>query len=139
MKKTFGIAFILGLIISTFASIVIAANVNADQSQNQSPQYKVNDSGQTYGSGIYAVSFETEPDLIAAVGTDGTEGYVYAKDLHKDMPQTPEEAVAQTNKLRKSQSLKRGSNETIVVDTIPLYDVDGKTIIGEFSITNTMH
>lgn len=125
--------------ISTSASVVIAANVNTNRSRFHSPQYEVNENGQTYGSAIKSGSVETEPDLIAAVGTDGTEGYVYAKDLQKDMPQTPEEAVAQTNKLRKSQSLKRGSNKTIVVDTIPLYDVNGKTILGEFEITNTLY
>lgn len=86
--------------------------------------------------GVCAVSVETEPDLIAAVGIDGIESYVYSQDLQDDMPKTSEEAVARTQALKNAQSLKK-SDEPTVVKTIPLYDVDGKTVIGKFAITNT--
>lgn len=56
--------------------------------------YQVNENGQTYGSSLYAVSLETEPDLILARGVDGTIGYVYYTDLYKEEPKNPEEAIA---------------------------------------------
>lgn len=137
MKKIFRIAFMLGLMISISATVVSAVNSYTNRGQGEMPQYEVNENGQTYGPGVYAVSVETEPDLISAVGIDGTEGYVYSKDLQEEMPQTPEEAVDQTKELRKSQNLTRDLDGTIVVDIIPLYDIDGKTVIGKFAITNT--
>lgn len=136
MRKNFIIPFVLGLIISVTAGVAFAVSGYTNRSQEQAPKYQVNEYGQTYGSGVYAVSVETEPDLIAAVGIDGTEGYVYAKDLQEDMPKTPEEAVARTQALKKVQSLKK-SGEPTVIKIIPLYEADGKTVIGEFAITNT--
>jgi hypothetical protein len=87
--------------------------------------YQKNEKGQTYGSGLDAVSTDTEPDLISAYGVDGTLGYVLSKDLRGlrgDLPKTPEEAVAKQRNAPASR-------------TIPLYDVDGKTVIGEFKIS----
>lgn len=136
MKKRFVTALILGgFMISTTSVVAYAANAYFNRGQEQAPNYSVNEFGQTYGSAVYAVSPETEPDLIAAVGTGGTEGYVYSKDLQEDMPSTPEEAVAGTRALRKLQAAAK-SNEPVIVKKIPLYDIDGKTIIGEFEITN---
>ena len=84
--------------------------------------YKVNKNGQTYGSASFAVSVETEPDLILALGVDGTLGYVYAKDLQGEMPKNPEEAIAM-------QKANAGKERVI-----PLYASDGKTIVGKFII-----
>jgi hypothetical protein len=64
----------------------------------------------------------TRPDLISAVGVDGTHGYVLKKDLDGEQPKTLEEALAiQKNRPASGRD-------------IPLYDVDGKTIIGVFHI-----
>ena len=38
--------------------------------------YPKNINGQTYGSSADATSPETEPELISAIGVDGTAGYV---------------------------------------------------------------
>ena len=86
------------------------------------PVYPVNQYGLTYGSAAEAFSYETEPDLIAAIGVDGIEGYVYAEDLRGPMPNSPEEASALME--------ARGSEPR----SIPLYEKDGKTVIGEFLI-----
>lgn len=135
-KKMVIFAFSIGLLISMSAVVAFAANGFLNRGQEKPLSYAKNKSGQTYGSAAFAVSVETEPDLISAVGVDGTEGYVYSKDLNGDMPKTPEEAVAQTNAIREKTARAR-SNEPVVVRTIPLYDVDGKTVIGEFAITNS--
>jgi len=66
----------------------------------KAPNYPKNEKGQTYGSAGDAISSETEPDLISAVGIDGTMGYVLKKDLEGEMPKTPEEALAIQNNWR---------------------------------------
>ena len=81
--------------------------------------YQVNEFGLTYGSGMYADSFETEPDLIYAQGKDGNFGYVFKTDLQGPVPSTPEEALAIME--------RRGTTWSI-----PLYLRDGRTVIGEF-------
>jgi len=51
--------------------------------------YPKNKNGQTYGSSAGATSPETEPELISAIGEDGTEGYVLKKDLDGELPKSP--------------------------------------------------
>ncbi|GBG07209.1 hypothetical protein PAT3040_01757 [Paenibacillus agaridevorans] len=84
--------------------------------------YPENENGQTYGSDADATSPETRPDLIRAIGEDGIEGYVLKKDLDGELPKTPEEAIAKQN------SRSPGGRD------IPLYDVDGETVIGVFHV-----
>ncbi len=90
--------------------------------------YPTNENGQTYGSAADANSLTshgtpgTEPDLIRAVGVDGTSGYVLKKDLDGELPKKPEEALAI------QRSRPPGGRD------IPLYDVDGETVIGVFHI-----
>lgn len=43
--------------------------------------YSVNSRGQTYGSTLLADVIGHEPDLISAVGVDGTEGYILYVDV----------------------------------------------------------
>ena len=68
--------------------------------------------------------YETK-NMIPAVGEDNMEGYVSLIDLYDEnnQPKTPQEALAIQ---RKRQSLKEVS--------IPLYDNDGETVIGEYII-----
>lgn len=83
--------------------------------------YPTNENGQTYGPnmGDLILSELGESDLILAKGENGTIGYVKQEDLHGPQPKTPEEAVKlNTTKPRE----------------IPLYDDDGKTVIGKFWI-----
>ncbi|WP_051533880.1 hypothetical protein [Desulfitibacter alkalitolerans] len=92
-----------------------------EENFDPSKVYKVNKYGQTYGSSLFAVSFETEPDLILAKGVDGTIGYIYATDSYGEVPKNPEEALAM-------QKANAGKDHRV----IPLYASDGKTIIGKF-------
>ena len=87
-------------------------------------KYPINENGLTYGSAFDSISPNDEPDLILARGIDGTIGYVYASDLNGKEPKSPEEAIS-------LQKMKTGENITI-----PLYEADGKTIIGEFRISS---
>ncbi|NOU70708.1 hypothetical protein GC098_04560 [Paenibacillus sp. LMG 31458] len=82
--------------------------------------YPKNKNGQTYGSVTDATSPETEPELISAIGVDGTKGYVLKKDIDGEQPKSPEEAISIQN------SRSQGGRD------IPLYDVDGETVIGVF-------
>lgn len=65
-----------GVLLGAFLAIFSLINVDARTSA--ASVYPKNEAGQTYGSEKLATSFETGPDLIAAVGTDGTRGYVKA-------------------------------------------------------------
>ncbi|QOR70708.1 hypothetical protein IM660_19415 [Ruania alkalisoli] len=84
--------------------------------------FAVTGNGQTYGTpnDVYG-----EPDLIAAIATNGEVGYVYAEDLRLAFgpePTSPEDAVEYT---------ERAAGQTALV---PVYEVDGETQIGEFRI-----
>ncbi|WP_152392844.1 hypothetical protein [Paenibacillus guangzhouensis] len=85
-------------------------------------KFPKNKNGQTYGSSADATSPETEPELISAMGVDGTTGYVLKKDLDGEQPKSPEDALA----IQISRS--PGGRD------IPLYDVDGETVIGVFHV-----
>jgi hypothetical protein len=86
------------------------------------PPYPRNASGQTYGSALCASSPSTESDLIKAEGVGGIVGYVRKVDLEEPMAKTPEEALAR-------QRSRAGKARTI-----PLYAVNGKTVIGIFRV-----
>lgn len=81
--------------------------------------YSVNENNETYGSGLLAETIGIEPDLIAAVGIDGTEGYVRSEDI-SPTPSTPQEAVAIASLAKTDRC-------------IPLYNLDGE-VIGEFIV-----
>lgn len=88
------------------------------------PSYPKNEFGETYGSNALAETSEQEPDLVAAVGTRGEEGFVRKEDLSLPDPSSPAEAV----KRQLEQELSGGGR------LLPLYEVDGRTIIGEFLV-----
>lgn len=115
----------IGIVVGSYG-VNLALAENNKENTNSAPKYKVNENGQTYGSSLKAESIETEPDLIWACGTKGESGYVKKSDLNSDMPKTPEEAIKIT------QENKAQSHE------IPLYDKDGKTVIGSFKINTTI-
>lgn len=89
--------------------------------------FQTNQAGQTYGFPREVNGQAVEPDLIQAVATNGQLGYVDNDELkkaegHPSMFKSPEEALA----WQKSQG-------TASV-TIPVYDSDGATKLGEFVI-----
>jgi hypothetical protein len=117
-----GVVFVIGVVAGTLALDRTDAKTNNNPSTAQVPGFPKNENGQTYGSSADATSPYTEPDLIRAYGVDRTIGYVLKKDLDGVKPRNPEEALA----IQKSRPA--GGRD------IPLYDVDGKTVIGVFHI-----
>jgi len=99
------------------AAILTIASVSAYARSNKAP---INQDGLTYGI-VNLDDFANNPDLIQAVGKDGTEGYVYSSDLFVERGETPEEALR-----LQAERIARGPY------AIPLYAFDGRTIIGEF-------
>lgn len=128
IKLIIPLALIAGFVAGSISYGVIPATASAtpDQSiQNikSSPKFPVNKNGETYGSNSEVTVAGQEPDLILAQGVDGTVGYIKWKDLNKDQPKNPKEAVAYMEKIKNSSP-----------KYIPLYDVDGQTVIGKFKI-----
>lgn len=83
-------------------------------------KYAVNSKGETYGSALSEYTIGVEPDLISAIGTNGVKGYIKADDLTPKISSI-EEALAQNG--------KNGD-----IHTIPVYDVDGTTVLCEFEL-----
>lgn len=88
--------------------------------------FKTNDNGETYGTYIDKGDGEwEEADLMAVIGVNDIEGYVKKVDLYdeKNQPNNPEEAIDYMEKRE-----KEGPR------LIPVYEKDGKTVIGEYRI-----
>jgi len=139
MKKTKIIGVLITICLTVSAlSLLALGTVSNDRDDNNrfdpAHVYEINENGQTYGSAMYAPSPDKEPDLILAEGVDGKEGYIYSSDLNADLPNNPEELLAYTAKMRKIWD-NAPVGELVVARTIPLYAVDGKTVIGEFAVT----
>jgi hypothetical protein len=100
----------------------------ADFERLSDGKFSVNKNGQTYGSGADCVQPEDYPDLISVTATNGKEGYVYFTDWYEAPPKSPESAAEST---REAQRTARGD---AVYGILPVYAVDGKTIIGEYEI-----
>ena len=84
-------------------------------------KYNINDNGETYGSALSEYTIGAEPELISAVGANGVSGYIKAADLTPKVSSI-KEALEQTA-------------ENASGRTIPLYAVDGATVIGEFAVS----
>lgn len=95
----------------------IIGSISVDAKKTNYPK---NRNGQTYGSAGEPTS--PEPELIEAIGVDGTEGYVLKKDLDGEQPSTPEEAIALQN--------SRAADGR----DIPLYEMNGENVIGVFHV-----
>lgn len=81
----------------------------------------VNAHGQTYG--VSGSAHQGEPDLVAVTATNGKDGYAYATDLQGGpLPTSPADAITQ-------QQANQGRTRTV-----PVYDSDGTTVIGDFTI-----
>jgi hypothetical protein len=91
------------------------------------PDFKTNERGHTYGSIAEVNGQAVEPDLISALATNGSLGYVSNAELkaaegHPSLFKSPEEAL----KWQES----RGNGAV----SIPVYKSDGVTRLGEFVI-----
>lgn len=94
------------------------------------PTYAVNDNGLSYGSSADASSLENEPDLIEVLATNGRTGYV----LKRDLDAADGTAATQTFKSPEDALEWQRSRGSAPV-TIPVYESDGTTVIGEFTVT----
>ena len=97
-------------------------------------KYAVNASGQTYGPDWIGEDYEEHaPDLIAAEGVNGRNGYVKRADLEDaegdNLVNSPEEAV----KYMERKDQRKGDNYYIV---IPVVKKDGVTEIDQFWVYN---
>lgn len=121
----------VGTALGAFSGVAFATEPSAPSTTNTSQvsdkphmpegtKYSVNESGQTYGSAMYAEQLGGNPDLVLVIMADGNDGYVYESDLESDRPQTLEEGLA----LAKKGVVKR--------EPITAYAADGKTVTGEF-------
>jgi hypothetical protein len=120
VRRIIGIALVACL--AAAASVVSFTNISTNRSQAPVHVFPRNANGQTYGSVISRPGLVTPgsvPDLIKAQGVDGTIGYVRFTDLQGPQPKNPQEAVALSKK-----------NLASPRHLIPLYAVDGKTVIG---------
>jgi hypothetical protein len=94
------------------------------------PHYSQNAAGQTYGSAAIAPSPDEEPDLIAAATTDGREGYVLRTDLNDANGSTAAKSFKSPQDALDWQAGEAAQSD----QEIPVYAVDGKTVIGSFLI-----
>lgn len=114
-----GVALIAGIIAGTLGFKSATAS-----NTKPAPIYSMNKYSETYGSLGEAISRETEPVLASAYGENGIKGYVRTADLNGPMPKSPQEALAMQNKTLAAGGVRK----------IPLYAVDGKTVIGVFDV-----
>jgi hypothetical protein len=82
--------------------------------------YPTNANGQTYGPDLPMVD---QPDLVLVGATNGKTGYCLRTDLWGPMPKTLEEAAAYM------KAAQTGKDRVI-----PVYESDGTTQIGVFTI-----
>jgi len=85
-------------------------------------QYPVNANGETYGEGPFPAGKDQEPDLIKASGENGVVGYIKNADI-SETATTTEEALTRQKEI-----------EEAGYQSIPLYESDGATLIGEFRL-----
>lgn len=134
MKKVLTLGIVVCLLLGVFVLSGFANDKQTIDHFDPSHVYETNENGQTYGSAFYAPSPDKEPDLILAESLDGTQGYVYSADLNADLPSSPDELIASMEKYREIWD-NAPAGEVVIAHYIPLYAVDGKTVIGEFPIT----
>ena len=109
-------------------TVAQASDQPTNRSQMAAPVYPKNASGQTYGSAANATTPQNEPDLILVVATNGKTGYAKRTDLEPKAAANPAEAVA---------AQKANAASTAVRAPIPVYESDGKTVIGKFAFSPT--
>lgn len=77
----------------------------------------VNENGETYGSEYFCNMQGFKPDLILAIGVNGNEGYVKSEDINKE-----------------AMTLAEGISFDSSGYIVPVYAVDGETIIDTFEV-----
>ena len=144
VKATRGLKILIPLVLLLFiagAVIIIHQNKMGSNDSVILPgengkdyKYAVNESGQTYGPDWTGNDYEEHaPDLIAAEGVNGRNGYVKRIDLEEaegnGLVSSPEEAV----EYMKCKDQRKGDNYYIV---IPVFKKDGVTEVDQFWVYN---
>jgi hypothetical protein len=110
---------VVAVVLASVAGVGVASIANALPHDDSPARFETNASGQTYGAG----DGEVDPDLIRAQGTNGVVGYVLKTDLVGPEMRSPEEVARWLEQYPQDRARE-----------IPLYDVDGKTVLGVFTI-----
>ncbi|MCI9542559.1 MAG: hypothetical protein HFG39_16330 [Lachnospiraceae bacterium] len=105
-------AMLMALIIGFFA---VDFTTTASNLSEAKPIVQKNEYNESYGSALFSTE---ELDLIKAQATNGKIGYVRSSELNGVSPSNPQEALNIIDEQR----------------TIPVYESDGITIVGEFII-----
>lgn len=91
---------------------------------------RYNEKGEIFGAAPILEQINVSPDLILAIGTDGQEGYVKADDLNQSYITTPEQAVTYMSSV--DNLITESTQQSYI--TIPLYESNGTTVIGDFAL-----
>ncbi len=110
---------IVWLLVPVISVICIGAIVFSLNNHNSGSRYSVNQYGETYGPHDPDAGLENQPDLVAAVGDSGIEGYLKYSDIIGPSINSPEDATIYQDKKP---------------SFLPLYDKDGKTMIDTFTL-----
>ncbi|ADC52385.1 hypothetical protein BpOF4_21949 (plasmid) [Alkalihalophilus pseudofirmus OF4] len=126
MKKSLIFIGLVGIISISIGLYLSFSNTqHSDEHSDltdESPDYPINEQGQTYGKAPYSEGPVKEPDLIMAEGEDGVIGYVRAIDLDNNNS-TPNQSIEDQKEIEREG-----------YRSIPLFEYDGKTVVGEFRI-----
>lgn len=106
----------------------VADAPNAAPAVTMTPEYPVNESGETYGSALDATAPDNEPDLILVLGSNGATGYARKTDLA---------AAEGTGFTTIEEAVKWSEGEGRQDHKVPVYLSDGKTQVGEFIVYGT--
>lgn len=143
-KKT-KLWYIIGIVLVIFAGAIIIfgfQNTNNDEKAENDYIYQTNSNGQSYG---YAetTSFEQLPDLIPALGKNGTEAYMRKSDyLGENIEKYEVYTVKLTGEeleLAREQYKDQYPDVTIIefykkCFDIPLFDVSGEKEVDHFTM-----
>lgn len=92
--------------------------------------FPYNASGQTYGiSSVEGMRYEDIPDLIEVISNESITGYITKEDFNLGKASTPEEAIEIME--QRKRDIERGIDSR----TVDVFDPDGKTVIGTFTIS----
>jgi hypothetical protein len=97
---------------------------------NRTPtDFGVNANGQTYGTGI-GRDLDERPELLAVIASNGIAGYAYTAELNEASGLTATgDSSMNADEAQAWQESRRGKTFSV-----PVYESDGETPIGEFLI-----
>ena len=126
-KNIIFLAFILGIAVSITATSIFA--------DDKRPIFPINEDGLTYGSDLGIEDPKNAPDLISVIATNGKEGYAYKAEIDEQLSYKELEALSEAKIEKFKEAMEKDpSVKAIVWQRVPVYEKDGKTVIGEYVI-----